>query len=160
HVWVHDYRSLYRGAGLQCATFVLPEKVGGLQQKLFIAAERLSPVILALEQEVAAPAANATSGSSSLGRDAMHCEPLPDAVRWPEQMQTAIRELRETIPAGTTFILVNDDQWGNQPSALNGYRVFPFLERDGQYWGPPPDDATALRELERLRRAGASHIVF
>src|SRR5262249_40674130 len=38
HVWVHDYRSLYRGAGLQCATFVLPEKVGGLQQKLFIAA--------------------------------------------------------------------------------------------------------------------------
>jgi hypothetical protein len=39
-------------------------------------------------------------------------------------------------------------------------RAIPFLEHLGQYWGPPADDATALRELERLRQAGASHIVF
>jgi hypothetical protein len=30
----------------------------------------------------------------------------------------------------------------------------------GQYGGPPPDDATAIRELERLRQSGASFIVF
>jgi hypothetical protein len=34
----------------------------------------------------------------------------------------------------------------------------PFLEHDGQYWGPPPDDATALREFERLRQAGAAFL--
>jgi hypothetical protein len=28
------------------------------------------------------------------------------------------------------------------------------------YWGPPADDETALRELERLRRTGATAIAF
>jgi hypothetical protein len=36
----------------------------------------------------------------------------------------------------------------------------PFIERDGQYFGPPPDDDTASSELERMRRGGASFIVF
>ena len=30
----------------------------------------------------------------------------------------------------------------------------------GQYWGAPPDDATAIKELERLQRSGASFMVF
>src|SRR6266481_7176973 len=46
------------------------------------------------------------------------------------------------------------------PILLNGYKAFPFLEHDGEYWGPPGDDRTAVRELERLRRAGAAYIVF
>ncbi len=49
HVWVHDYRALYEETGLQCATFVLPQKVDGLQQKLFIAARKLSQSLLDLE---------------------------------------------------------------------------------------------------------------
>ena len=36
----------------------------------------------------------------------------------------------------------------------------PFLEKDGQYWGPPADDATAINELERLHQAGAQLVVF
>jgi hypothetical protein len=36
----------------------------------------------------------------------------------------------------------------------------PFLERDGQYFGDPADSETAIRELERMRSDGASHIVF
>ena len=36
----------------------------------------------------------------------------------------------------------------------------PFLERDGQYWGPPPDGDTGIQELERLRKLGADFIVF
>jgi len=43
---------------------------------------------------------------------------------------------------------------------LRHTRSLPFLERDGEYWGPPPDDATAIRELERLRESGAKTIVF
>jgi len=38
--------------------------------------------------------------------------------------------------------------------------LWPFLEHEGQYWGPPADDRTALSELERLRKTGATHIVF
>jgi glycosyltransferase involved in cell wall biosynthesis len=42
---------------------------------------------------------------------------------------------------------------------LHGGKV-PFLERDGQYWGPPPDDRSGIAELERLRRAGAGFLVL
>src|SRR5437773_2151133 len=62
HVWVHDFVKLYGEADLRCATFVLPEKVEGKQQKLFIAARDLSPAILNVERawrERFAPAAPA-----------------------------------------------------------------------------------------------------
>ena len=39
-------------------------------------------------------------------------------------------------------------------------RAIPFLEKNGKYWGPPADDTTAIRELERLRRTGARYIAF
>ena len=62
------------------------------------------------------------------------------------------------ISPGDTFILVDQATWGvNQ---IAGRRALPFLERDGQYWGLPPDDETAIRELERLRIGGARFIVF
>jgi SAM-dependent methyltransferase len=143
HVWVHDYAKLYSEAGLRCATFPLPEKVDGKQQKLFIAARELPPIVLTLEEQIrsiitAAPAAN------------------PD---WAQQLQLATSELQNLIAPGATFILVDDGQWGRVRS-LESYRVIPFLERDGQYWGPPPDDATAWQELKRLQHAGATHIAF
>src|SRR6185503_17702731 len=83
-----------------------------------------------------------------------------DAAGWPQHLELAIKEIRATLPPGWTFILVNDDLWGNESRALNGYRVLPFIERNGQYWGPPVNDAHALTELQRLRRDGASHIAF
>ncbi len=67
--------------------------------------------------------------------------------------------MRQRVPAGETVVLVDEDQWSRR-EAFADYRTLPFLERDGQYWGPPPDDATAIRELERLRRAGANYLVF
>jgi hypothetical protein len=82
-----------------------------------------------------------------------------NSEEWLQQLQLAEREIREVIPAGSTFILVNDDQWRDD-GVLSGRRARPFLEHDGEYWGPPADDATAIRELERLRRAGAAFIVF
>jgi hypothetical protein len=39
-------------------------------------------------------------------------------------------------------------------------RTTPFLERDGEHWGNPPDDQTAIRELERLRCSGSGFIAF
>jgi glycosyltransferase involved in cell wall biosynthesis len=70
----------------------------------------------------------------------------------------ARRTLTRLIPASESFILVDDDSLALGP--LENRLCFPFLERNGQYWGAPGDDATAVSELERLRLLGASFIVF
>lgn len=77
---------------------------------------------------------------------------------WFHRLHLAIREIAALIPPGDPFILVDDGSWGMDASA--GRHPIPFLERDGQYWGLPPDDETAIRELERLRRSKAGFIVF
>jgi hypothetical protein len=75
-----------------------------------------------------------------------------------ERLQLATKELDGLIPPAESLILVDDDQLRSKIVA--GRHSFPFLERDGQYWGSPPDDATAIREFERLRGSGASFIAF
>jgi SAM-dependent methyltransferase len=67
-------------------------------------------------------------------------------------------EIASIVPDGQTIILVDEEQVRAGISARHQY--LPFLERGGQYWGPPPDDATAIRELQRLRGAGADFIAF
>ena len=69
-------------------------------------------------------------------------------------------ELSRCIGADTPFILMDDNQWSD-PTAASSIpgRSIPFLERDGVYWGRPADDATAIRELDRLRDAGAELLV-
>jgi FkbM family methyltransferase len=74
------------------------------------------------------------------------------------RLRLAQAELAALIPAGDAFILIDEEQFGGEVPP--GRHAIPFLERDGQYWGPPPDDATAIEELERLRQAGAHFIVF
>jgi SAM-dependent methyltransferase len=151
HVWVHDYHAVYAEAGLRCATFALPEKIDGMQQRLFIASKKMTHEMVRL-LEMAEEAAAAAFAAQNPGSVSM-------VARWAEQLQDATAEIRELVPVGNAFILVNDDQWGNE-AELAGLRVIPFLEREGRYWGPPDNDQTAIRELERLRQAGASHIVF
>ena len=73
------------------------------------------------------------------------------------RLRESRRALSELIPQDEAFILVDEDQLRTE---LPHCRAVPFLEKDGQYWGPPADDATAIRELERLRAAGATRIVF
>jgi hypothetical protein len=68
------------------------------------------------------------------------------------------QDIAATIPPGNAFILVDDQLLGREVSA--GRPVIPFLERDGQYWGHPPDDFTAISELERSRRLGTRFVVF
>jgi len=84
-----------------------------------------------------------------------------DSVRhstWMKRARAAMEEIVAMVPSGEAFILVDDGSW-EAAEAFAG-RCVPFLERDGQYWGPPADDAIAIRELERLRAAGASFIIF
>jgi hypothetical protein len=82
---------------------------------------------------------------------------------WTARLHAAMAAVKAVVPPGATYILVDDQQWGERRGGadiLTDRRSFPFLERDGQYYGPPPDDGTAIRELERLREAGAGYAVF
>lgn len=74
------------------------------------------------------------------------------------RLDLVAEDIAALIPSGEAFILVDQAEFGSKVSA--GRQAIPFLERDGRYWGPPPDDITAIRELERLRRSRASFIVF
>jgi SAM-dependent methyltransferase len=80
------------------------------------------------------------------------------AVGWTQRILQAQEELGRIVPSGDCFILVDQQQLQSVLGA--GRRAVPFLERDGQYWGPPPDDSSAIGELERLRRVGAKFLIF
>jgi len=88
---------------------------------------------------------------------------LPETMHaggeWWEEVCSALAEITAVVPRGDTFILADENRFGLGREVL-GRRVLPFVERDGQYWGPPPDPATAVRELGRLRAAGAGWIAF
>jgi hypothetical protein len=75
------------------------------------------------------------------------------ASSWWHRAARLVRAIVELIPPGRPFILVDDQQIGSG-QVVAGRPCLPFLEKDGQYWGPPADDTTALRELQRLRGAG------
>jgi Glycosyl transferase family 2 len=77
---------------------------------------------------------------------------------WWHRVRAAVDEIKALVPSGGSFILVDDALLGMDDSITR--HPIPFLERDGQYWGLPADNETAIRELERLRRAGAGHIMF
>jgi inositol phosphorylceramide mannosyltransferase catalytic subunit len=66
-------------------------------------------------------------------------------------------EIEPTIPPGALFILVAK---GRGIEINGGRRLIPFPEHHGEWGGYPIDDAAAIEELERLRRAGAQFIVF
>ena len=87
-----------------------------------------------------------------------HLNSDEDIAKWMQQLDLAIKDLAQLIPSGEVFILADEAKLGGQVTTEG--RFISFLERDGQYWGPPPDDETAIRELERLRRSGANFMVF
>ena len=66
------------------------------------------------------------------------------------------KELTELIPVQEPFILIDEEQF--RPD-LPHQHALPFLERDGRYWGPPADDATAIAELDRMKKQGATRLV-
>lgn len=78
---------------------------------------------------------------------------------WFHLLAASIKDIAACMPAGDAFILVDDGAW-NAREIYKDRMVMPFLERDGQYWGSAENDEIAIRELERLRDAGACFIVF
>jgi glycosyltransferase involved in cell wall biosynthesis len=78
---------------------------------------------------------------------------------WLERLLLAKQDIAALVSPGDSYILVNGEEWGDsQP--VEGRHAVPFLERDGLYWGPPADDASAIEEVERLRRQGARYVIL
>jgi predicted O-methyltransferase YrrM len=85
-------------------------------------------------------------------------ERIATSELWNHRLRLCKQNLGALIPAEDAFILV-DQNLGSDEFGRNGHAI-PFLERDGHYFGPPPDDATAIREVERLRDSRATFIAF
>ena len=84
--------------------------------------------------------------------------PVTSSELWNHRIRLCRNDLRNLIPRGRAFILVDEDL----VRAQLGYRsrAIPFLERGGRFFGAPQDDAAAIAELERLSYPKASFIVF
>jgi hypothetical protein len=80
------------------------------------------------------------------------------ASRWMHDLCLAEQDLDNHIPHKDSFILVDQDVLRDYVASAR--HTIPFIDRNGRYWGPPKDDATAIRELHRLRQSGASFIAF
>jgi glycosyltransferase involved in cell wall biosynthesis len=72
---------------------------------------------------------------------------------WEFEMKRAERELREVVPPEAAVIVIDSGQLAT--GFPRRRKALPFLEKHGRYWGHPPDDATAVGELERMRHQGA-----
>jgi glycosyltransferase involved in cell wall biosynthesis len=78
---------------------------------------------------------------------------------WLERLLLAKQDIAALVSPGETYLLVNDDEWGD-PQPVEERCAVPLPEREGVYWGPPADDAAAIEEVERLRGQGARYVVF
>jgi O-methyltransferase len=78
--------------------------------------------------------------------------------KWLHWVCLAKRQIEDLVPLGSRYILVGGDTF--DAKSWVGRRARPLFERDGVDWGPPPDDATAIREVNQLREIGVSFIVF
>jgi hypothetical protein len=76
---------------------------------------------------------------------------------WLKRRRRAVQELAAIVGPGEPFVLIDEDQIRHELGPA--HRALPFLERDGEYWGPPADDAAAIEEFERLRQRGAMFVV-
>jgi SAM-dependent methyltransferase len=81
-----------------------------------------------------------------------------EIIKERQRLELVARDLVEIVPEHDAFVFVDEEQIRGVLST--GRSSMPFLERDGQYWGSPPDDTTAINELDRLRRNGATFIIF
>lgn len=83
---------------------------------------------------------------------------LQERQAWPIRTRLAENEIAGVVSSDSSFVLVDDAQLAFGPALTR--RPIPFLEQDGEYMGSPPDDLTAIQELERLRRSGAEFLVI
>lgn len=83
--------------------------------------------------------------------------PFPHANEWMHKLMEATAEIKTLIPEGATFILIDQEGFGEEFSA--GRKRIPFLEQDGKYNGLPEDDEAAITAFERLLLQQPNYVV-
>jgi len=99
-----------------------------------------------------------------LEKQGVQAEPIVWKLRnfnylWLHRLLLAQSDIESLVPPGHDFIFVDDADSGNALHVPQRRKI-PFIELEGEYWGPPPNCETAISELERLRSRGAKYIVF
>jgi glycosyltransferase involved in cell wall biosynthesis len=75
-----------------------------------------------------------------------------------ERRRMVEQDIRRVVPEGESLIFADESELA---AVLDtDRRLLPFVERDGQYYGLPPDDETAIGELERMRQDGCTFMGF
>jgi glycosyltransferase involved in cell wall biosynthesis len=77
---------------------------------------------------------------------------------WWHRHAAAIDALAALPRPAEPIVLIDDGTWEIGP--IGGRRRVPLLEHNGQDWGPPADDAAAIRAIEEQRQRGAGYLVF
>ena len=85
-------------------------------------------------------------------------EPGWNRDSWFYRLRNVTQQVQSIVPAGEKVLIVENGSWGMDQSI--GRVPLPFLEKEGYYYGAPPDDQTAISELERMRNEGARFIIF
>jgi SAM-dependent methyltransferase len=88
----------------------------------------------------------------------VHPRKYLQATEWIDRLYQTVADVRAVIAPADTLILVGGDEL--EAMVAGGRRALPFLVGDEQEGDIPPDDSSAIRELERLLRSGASFLVF
>lgn len=70
----------------------------------------------------------------------------------------AVEEIAAQVPAGASFISIDDGSLGGL--GIAGRLAIPFGETEGLYANLSPDDETAIHDFERQRAAGAGYAVL
>jgi hypothetical protein len=67
--------------------------------------------------------------------------------------------LDHVLPEGCSFVLADDMQL-SLSGTVNGRRIVPIVNNNGEYWGPPSGGVHAIAEIERARQAGVGWLVI
>ncbi len=74
---------------------------------------------------------------------------------WTERLDSAVKEMQSTLPAGASFVLVGNGKLGFE---IPG--ILPLQNRNGLDWGAALTDDDVMQEVEQVRCNGIRFLVF
>jgi hypothetical protein len=78
---------------------------------------------------------------------------------WFHRLDRAVADIIKTVPEQTSFVLIDGGAW-NARGAFGRRQVLPFLEHEGEDWGPPLNSDIAIETFQSLQREGLDYFVI
>jgi hypothetical protein len=82
-------------------------------------------------------------------------QPVRTGELWRHRFELTRQEIERIVPEGEAVVVAGESWWAQELGLSR--KVWPLLEKDGQYWGEPADDEAAIAEVARL---GARFVAF